>query len=704
MTEGLPLCSLEIVFYSSRSAHFKDWVTWNKDQKTLTSIYCSTRQEDGSSERSLCGAPEAFEDYKGKNLRVKLNGKQVTLSVRGDVPTYNAEGYFQIAYSECKEGWLAKEVFFEVQNLTEWLYSEMWEKPFVNVSKDFGNQSEGLNKWLKDKKTWFALLEAGELSLFYVKTQNASLEEFKFKYLNEDFTCTLYDEWYGGCESPFRFSYERKCYFEIKSSREHDREFFETLIRKITHFLSLLFGKRAVANHIWESDKQQYRWNYNPSEKENPGDFCYVGIPYSAISGEFGNKLTQWLSKYERYGTIIDCFFRDSPKVLPEPKTNNISAEEKRNIFEIFFKRCQLLETYGNISTKGKNKTNTTNDLREAAKAVDKKEWGVIIRDIGNRIQDFRIFPDSTHRNLYFYSFGDTPEQQKEEFVRIVMAFRNYFVHPFFDGKKKTPSSEGIAKFFTTEGYGPLENFPEVINRLSKHLSVILRCVFLESKNARENKGVTKLSQNLFSDPNRKREDYGKVILEYLQKCLAYEETAKKISKALSGIKSILLYSSEDAARKTPCDEISGSQSTNIVPTEEQLKCLSDILTELTWRCKKTPKELFGKDEGQENWASRPICECIMDDFSRGSKKSSVKWQSLGELISNLKKSFDPNTGSLLCEQFTNYRDAEVNFKALTALTNGCLKILWQLLLQKAGLTEFFKKKRMHRVPCRINV
>ena len=358
-------------------------------------------------------------------------------------------------------------------------------------------------------------------------------------------------------------------------------------------------------------------------------------------------------------------------------------------------------ETYGNVSTEGKN---TTNDLRAAVNAVHEKEWGVIIRDIGNRIQDLRIFPDGTHWNLYTYSFGNTPEQQKEEFVRIVMAFRNYFVHPFCDGKKKTPFTEGIAKFFTTAGYGSLGNFPEVTNWISQHLSVILHCVFLQSKNARENKGVTKLSQNLFSDPNRKREDYGKVILEYLQKCLAYEETAKKISKALSGIKSILLRSSEDAARKTPCDEISGSRSIDIVPTEDTLKCLCEVLTELVLKRRKEIKKAFEEDGCGKLSASRPICDCIMDDCFRGSKKSSVERQSLGELISNLKKSFDPNTGSLLCEQFTNYRDAEVNFKALTALTNGCLKILWQLLLQKAGLTEFFKKKRMHRVPCRINV
>ena len=693
MTERLPPCKLEIVFGSDGSESFRDSVVWNKDQKTLTSIYSrtSTLEKNGSSKQSLSGAPKAFEKYKGKNLRVKLNGKQMTLSVRGDVPTYNDKGCFQIAYSECKVGWLAKEVFFEVQNLTEWVYYEMWEDYLVKVSKDFGNRSEDLNEWLKDKtdnkKSWFALLKAEELKLFCVKLRDASPEKFHFKYLNENFALTLYDKHIESRCSPFCFSYDRKCYFEIISSREHDKEFFETLIRKITHFLSLCFGKKTVANRIFESEEQQWRWDYNPSEKESSDNGCLpCYISYGTIRDKFGDKLTKWLAKCDCYETIIDEFFQDSLKDLPCPKTNNISAEEKRNIFEIFFKRCQLLEMYGNVSSKGKN---TTDDLKYAVEAVHEKEWGVIIRAIGDRTPDSRISQDGTSWILRIYSFGDTPKQQKEEFVRIVTAFRNYFVHPFCDGKKKTPFTEGIAKFFTTAGCGSLENFPKVINWLSQHLSVILHCVLLQSKSVRENKGVTKPSQNLFPETNHTREDFGKVILKYLSRCRG----DKEISKALSGIKNILLYSSEDAARKTPCDEISGSQSTNIVPTEEQLKCLSDILTELTCRCGKEIKEAFEKDECQKVGALQSIFACIMDEFSGGSKKSSVERQSLGELISNLKKSFDPNTGSLLCEQFTDYRDAEVNFKALTALTNGCLEILHQLLLQEAGLTEFFEKK-----------
>ena len=593
MMEGLPMCKLEIDFDPKEPKNFEDLVKWNKDQKTLTSISCHTLQEDGSSERSLCGAPEAFEGYKGKNLRVKLNWKQMTLSVLKEVPTYNAEGYFQIAYSECKEGWFMEKVFFEVQNLTEWVYSEIGEDYWVKVSKDFGNRSEDLSEWLKDKtddkESWVKLLVAG---LFCVKLRDASLEKFDFKYLNEDFTCTLYDGWYGGCESPFRFSYDRKCYFGITSSREHDREFFETLIRKITYFLSSLFGKRAVANRIFESEEQQWRWDYNPSEKESSDNGCLpCSISYGTIRDKFGNKLEAWLDAYDRYETIIDELSRNGLKKLPEPKTNNISAEEKRNIFNTFFERLQWLETYGNISTKGHD---TSEDLREAVKAVNEKEWGVIIRGIGDRIPDFRISQDGTSWIVRIYTFGDTPEQQKEEFVRIVMAFRNYFVHPFCDGKKKTPFTEGIEKFFTTAGYGSLEKIEGVTNRLSQHLSVILHCVLLQSKNARENKGVTKSSQNLFPETNHTREDYGKVILKYLSRC----RDDREISKALSGIKNILLHSSEDAARKTPCDEISGSQSTNIVPTEEQLRCLSEVLTELTWWCEKTLKEAFGKDRG----------------------------------------------------------------------------------------------------------
>ena len=664
MTEGLHPYELEIDFPSNRSRNFKGFVTWNKDQKTLTRIYRSTNQEVGSSDYSLC---EAFEKYKGKNLRVKLNGKQVTLSVRGDVPTYNAEGYFQIAYSEGKEGWLTKEVFFEVQNLTEWVYSEMWEEYWENVSKDFGNRSEGLSEWLTDnKKSWFASLGAG---LFCVKLRNVSPKEFHFEYLNEKFTLTLYDEHAESRCSPFHFSYDRECYFGIISSREHDKEFFETLIRKITYFLSLLFGKRAVANRIFESEEQQWRWDYNPSEKENPSDFCYVNIPYSAISGEFGNKLTQWLLKYERYGTIIDSFFHDENKRFSKRDGwGAITREEKEIMKETFLKRLNRLETYGNILTEDDD---TYKDIKEAVSAVDNEVVSGIICEIPSRYA--RWISDKEVR-CYFYDFGKTPEDKKEDFAKIVTAFRNYFVHPFRGGKKKTPSGEGIEKFFTTAGLGSLGNFEEAMNRLSQCLSVILHCVLLQSKSVRENKGVIKSSQNLFPETNHTREDYGKIILKYLHQCLDDKGTSETLKECTARVKNILLFSREEA---TPKKDVKEAFEKN--------------------------EKAFGKDKQQQNiWALRPICECITHDFRENRLHKEQK--NLGELIINLKNSFDPNVNSLFCEQFTDYKNSDVDFKAFSRLTDILSDILHQLLLQEAGLTEFLKKKRMHRVPCRINV
>lgn len=669
---------------------FSKHVVWNKESKTLTDIAIKSDKTSYNE----------FGKYDGNDLRVRLNSLQITLSGWRIASIREDDGFFktQITYSEYKEGWFTKEIFFEVKDLIEWVYPENREDPSVDVSKDLGKQDLSKRRTSNEKR-WVKLQGTREFPFFCVKAWDASPEKFDFKYLSEDVTLTLYDKCTADYNPPFRFYYERKCHFEIISSRDHDKEFFETLIRKITHFLSLCFGKKAVANHIWESDKQQWRWDYNPSEKENSVDFCYVGIPYSAISGEFGNKLTQWLPKYELYGTIIDCFFRDGPKVLPEPKTNNISAEEKRNIFETFFKRFQLLETYGNVRTKGKK---TTEDLEAAVSAVDNEAVGNIIPKIPSDV--VRLSSDGKSFQWQEYLFGKTPEDKKKNFVKIVTAFRNYFVHPFCNGKKKTPSSEGIEKFFTTAGLGSLGNFEEVTGWLSQRLSVILHCVLLESKNARESKGRTKPSQNLFPETNHTREDYGKIILKYLHQCLDDKGTSETLKERTARVKDILLFSREKATPETSDGENSESRCTDVVLTENVLRCLSDILTELTWRCEETLKEAFGKDEGQKIWALRPICECITHDFCGGSKGSSGKRQNLGELIINLKNSFDPNVNSLFCEQFTDYKNSDVNFKAFSRLTNILSDILHQLLLQEAGLTEFFEKKRMHRVPCRINV
>ncbi len=699
--EGLPLCTLEIV---DRSENFKDFVTWNKDQKTLTSIQCHTRGEIGSSDRSLCGAPEAFEGYKGKNLRVKLNGKQVTLSVRKEVPTYNDKGQFQIAYSKYREGWFTKEVFFEVQSLAGWVYSGRWKDYRTDISECSGNRSEVLSKWLTgNEKSWFACDCFEGRSFYLIKTTDASPEKFHFKYLNEDFALTLYDECAGGCVSPFRFSYGRKCYFGITSFREHDKEFFETLIRKITYFLTLLFGKEAVTNRIYESNDQQCRWDYNPSEKEenSPDSLLFPSISYDTIHDKFGDKLTKWFEVCGRYEMIIDSFFRDkykrsSNKDVLKDMTREEKREEKEIMKDLFLKRLNRLEMYGNILTEG---CDASKDIEAAVSAVDNEVVSGIISEI---LSDYaQLSPDGKSFQYQIYNFGKTPEDKKKDFVKIVTAFRNYFVHPFRDGKKKTPFGEGIEKFFTTAQIGSPANFAEATHWLSQDFSIILYCVLLQSKSVKENKGVIKSRQNLFPETNHTREDYGKIILKYVRQCLNDKETSKTLKWCVARIKNILLFSREEATRRTSDGENSESRCINVVLTENNLKCLSDILTELTWRCEKDVKEAFeknekafGKDKQQKNiWALRPIYECFMHDFSKNSERLHEGRKNLGELIINLKNSFDPNVNSLFCERFTDYKNAEVNFKAFARLSDTLSDILRRLLLQEAGLTEFFGKK-----------
>ncbi len=147
-------------------------VIWDKKGKVLTD-FCATTGvrecRDATDDEirpldrvSVHDKSERFKSYKGKNLRIRLCTfepetsctKEITLSgfEIARVPDKNP-GFFryQIKYSEYKEGWFTKEVFFEVQNLTEWVYSEMWEEYWGKVSKDFVNRSEDLNKWPTDK-------------------------------------------------------------------------------------------------------------------------------------------------------------------------------------------------------------------------------------------------------------------------------------------------------------------------------------------------------------------------------------------------------------------------------------------------------------------------------------------------------------------------------------------------------------------------
>ena len=100
-------------------------------------------------------------------------------------------------------------------------------------------------------------------------------------------------------------------------------------------------------------------------------------------------------------------------------------------------------------------------------------------------------------------------------------------------------------------------------------------------------------------------------------------------------------------------------------------------------------KAVFEENNNGELKNLEPIFEYIMKDFRGGSVRPS-EGKNFGELMVNLKNSFDPNAGSLVCEQFTDYRDAVPDYKALTNLTNSLSNILWQLLCKEASLEEFF--------------
>ena len=113
-----------------------------------------------------------------------------------------------------------------------------------------------------------------------------------------------------------------------------------------------------------------------------------------------------------------------------------MTREEKERMQDVFLKRLNRLEMYGNILTKGHD---TSKDIGEAVSAVDNEAVSGIIRKILSRYGVFPILP--------IYTFGETPEDKKKDFVEIVTAFRNYFVHPFRDGKKKHLLPKGLKNF-----------------------------------------------------------------------------------------------------------------------------------------------------------------------------------------------------------------------------------------------------------------
>lgn len=305
-----------------------------------------------------------------------------------------------------------EKVCFKIKDLDKWLY------PHFNISK---NQQISFidenNMELKGKKN---------AKYVKIKIFNKSIN-CKFKYLNEQFVLSIIDELDGHSIKFPKIEIYPYCYIELKGEKAHHIIFYKKLINKIKKLFSLFFNQIAQITSLYEFKKFKYRIDYKIFKECNE---CFFNsdnnIFYDYVKDDLGTIIEKWLSFYDEYELIINSICNYNYSTILSDNIN---------------KKAQLLETYGNIITKGQN---TRTDIKSALLDLSKDNFEKIFH-INSIEQDWITY------ELDLRDFSSEYEEQINKLSEQIMNLRNYFTHPYKNGSLKLPKYSNISIHFAND-------------------------------------------------------------------------------------------------------------------------------------------------------------------------------------------------------------------------------------------------------------
>lgn len=329
-------------------------------------------------------------------------------------------------------------ICFKISNLDKWLYSRFE----IGENKQISFVDEN-NIELKGKQ---------DAKYMRIKISNKS-NSVKFKYMNEKFELSIIDEFDGHSVNYPKIEIYPHCYLKLNGEKPHNIMFYKKLINKIKKLFSLFYNQIAYVTQIYEFEKYKYRVDYHiiPEYKEKYFS-SGLNIFHSFIKDKIENIIQKWLDIYDEYELIINsiCNF-EQPKAL----SDDIS------------KKAQLLETYGNIITKGQN---TREDIKSALSDLSKENYKKIFH-INKDEQDWITY------ELDVRNFSSEYEQQISKLSEQIMNLRNHSTHSYKNGKLKSPNDSNICKPFVYQN--EKLNY-QSINTLCRCLDEVLIILLLQ--------------------------------------------------------------------------------------------------------------------------------------------------------------------------------------------------------------------------------
>ena len=331
---------------------------------------------------------------------------------------------------------LVKELDFRINHFDNWLYSGK-----------MGSTKSKLT-FLDENKSEISVADnAKYLEILISNKSNV----YNFQYKNKNLKLYIIDTLGGNYYKPSEIKLFQKCSLKIESEMPQSISFFIDLIQKIKKLFSLFFNEVAKIKSVTGNDLDYFViYNLINDKCEEDGRLSMLfNIFYEDINQNLGDIIQNWLNIYDEYEFIITevCFF-------DEIKTLSSSISEY----------AQLLETYGNIINKG---AGTRADIKRAVFELKPENFQKIFH-IDKKREDFLTF-DFNAKNL-----SEDVHTQMELVGEQISKLRNHAIHPYKNGKLKTPKDSEIHEILIQNEGLKLEAVDVVVKCAFKILVVLL--------------------------------------------------------------------------------------------------------------------------------------------------------------------------------------------------------------------------------------
>ena len=331
-----------------------------------------------------------------------------------------------------------KKVSFTINNLEKWIY------PQADICSEL--ECELLDQ--NGAKTQ----DKAKSKYFKMKTFNYQ-ETFSFEYSGEKIKLSIINDFERFAIDFPKIELYPYLHLDLEAESEHTIGFYIDIILQLRNLFSLFLNQTGNISSVYEFEYCSYRIDYYLiDEKYSDTDLILqnYNIYFKDVRTRFSQILQKWFDIYEKYELIINSI---------------CNYEYPKYVSDAINKRAQLLETYGNIKTKGEK---SRNDIVTAIKEIKQKNFTDIFH-LNKDEGDFLLF------NFNLNELDSDFDKLVTKFGNQIMNIRNHFIHPYKNGARKTPQQDNINKIFlTANGKLNLKAVKILTNYLEKALIVLL--------------------------------------------------------------------------------------------------------------------------------------------------------------------------------------------------------------------------------------